>query len=64
MPSKDPRLKDRDITKTVEVDTLELREKQRARREHSADAQKSMPWALLVGVVVIVAAAGAYLTLA
>ncbi len=64
MPSKDLRLKDRDITKTVEVDTLELHEKQRARREHSGGAEKSLPWALVVGVVVIVAAAGAYLTLA
>ncbi|NIR27778.1 MAG: hypothetical protein GWN84_00235 [Gammaproteobacteria bacterium] len=65
MTAKDMRLKDRDITKTVEVDTLALHEKQKTRREQSGNQEKSTPWPLMVAVVVVIAAAaGGYFVLA
>lgn len=65
MTAKDVRLKNRDITKTVEVDTLALHEKQKARRGQSGDQEKGVPWTLVVTVVVVIAAAaGGYFVLA
>lgn len=58
--AKDLRVKNRDITKTVEVDTVELQRKQRAR--HEKNDKKGKPWGVVIVVAVVLVAGYLLLT--